>query len=149
MTKKVIVIASVIFLISAIYGIGIQVLKIQGKLPQEAKDYDPYDLGLIIVLLLVVLATSAAIFDAIPAKSSRIWLIAVSVLSPMIIVLLFRLLLSGSIESYHLFKSAHGNFLFLALCLGSVAVIITSIVNIRRALSPSDKTQNTEERKVI
>ena len=149
--KKVIVIASAVILIFAIYRITIEVLKIQDKLPREFKDFDPYAVGMIIVFLLVALVASAAIFDSIPAKAPRIWLIAASVLSPMIIILLLRLLIFGFLEGYPLFKSDRGSFLFLTLCLGSVAVIITSVANIRRALRkdgvPADEIEKAKESK--
>jgi len=139
MTKKVTVITSSMLLSFAIYEIFVDGLKIQGKLPREGKYYDPYAVGVIIVFLLVALATSESIFNAMPAKVTRIWLVAVSILSPIMVILLFLMVLLDPKEGFDLF-SGDGSFLFIALCLGLLVVIVTSVTNIRRALKPT-KTQ--------
>ena len=138
MKKVIIIAASIIFSIFAVYQVIINILLLQGKLlPESFKWSEIESLAMIIIFLLVILVSAAAIFKYLPAKASQIWLIAVSLLSPIITFFPFRLVFLLFIDGINVIQW-HEYFLFTVLSLGSLAVLITAVVNIRQALKSAE-----------
>ncbi|MBI4834842.1 MAG: hypothetical protein HY811_08515 [Planctomycetes bacterium] len=135
--KKIIVIsASIILTALAIYVIIVEFLFMLGGLTESAHKVriDAYSCGEIIIELFVIMVASAAIFDIIPNKLSRIWVIISSVMSLAVVFLIGGLFLFGFIQNFPLLEGGYGYFLLAVLCLGAIIVIITSISNIFRSL---------------
>jgi len=137
--KKIIVIsASIILTTYAICVIIVEFLFMLGGLTDSMHLHkvhiDAYSCGEIIIALFILLIASAAIFDIIPNKLSRIWVIISSVMSLVVIFLIVGLFLFGFIQNFPLLEGGYGYFLLAVLCLGAVIVIIASISNILRSL---------------
>lgn len=139
--KKTIIIASAI--IAGLYALTLAGLEI------DRNDNALAEYISVIMALSVTLISSQVIFNIKQTRLLRISLLVVSILMAILFIAVF---------SFTLFDFISGTFyytetsVFIIWCVGSIAIVITSITYIIRALKsasqPADKTQKSQGRKI-